>query len=154
MLRNRQSRGFGLAVRFICVCKLDGLRFTVHIKRFLLGGVVVSEAVRRDLTVAALRLRLVSGVAERPEVLSGLAAVLRGLLRHVDFVCRGRFHEIRFTGPVLWLVSALVVAQQSGAQTQAGGGKILHVAVVRQRGQEEEEEQEEEEQEGGAVVVL
>lgn len=88
----KQDRGFGLAVRFVCICKLDGLRFTVHIEGFLLGGAVVSEAVRGDLTVAALRLGLVAGVTERPEVLGGLAAVLRGLLCHVDFVCRRRFH--------------------------------------------------------------
>lgn len=47
-----------------------------------------------------------------------------------------------------------MAAQQSSSQTQAGGWKILHVAVVRQCGQEEEEKQEEEEEEGGAVVVL
>lgn len=51
-------------------------------------------------------------------------------------------------------MGALVSAQQSGSQTEAGGWKILHVAVVRQRGQEEQEKQEEEEEEGGAVVVL
>lgn len=152
--RKEQIRGVWLAVRLVCICKLNGLRFTVHIEGFLLGRAVVSESVRGDPAVATLRLSLVPGVAERPEVLSGLAAILRRLLRHVNFVSCGCFHQTCLTGQVLGLMGALVTAQQSGSHPQAWSWKILHVAVVRQRGQEEEKKQEEEEEEGGAVVVL
>lgn len=51
-------------------------------------------------------------------------------------------------------MGALVTAQQGRSEPQAGGWKILHVAVVCQCGQKEDEKQEEEEEKGGAVVVL
>lgn len=51
-------------------------------------------------------------------------------------------------------MGALVSAEQSGAQLQAGRGEVLHVAVVHHCSQEQEEEQEEEEEESHAVPVL
>lgn len=138
MLKNRS---FWLAARFICISKLDGLRVAVHVEGFLLRRAVVSKAVRRDLTVAALRLGLIPGVTERPQVLGGLASVLRGLLGHVYFIGCRCFHQTCLTGPVLRLIGALVTANQSSSQPQAGRREILHVAVVRQRGQKEEEKQ-------------
>lgn len=138
MLKNRS---FWLAARFICISKLDGLRVAVHVEGFLLRRAVVSKAVRRDLTVAALRLGLIPGVTERPQVLGGLASVLRRLLGHVYFIGCRCFHQTCLTGPVLRLIGALVTANQSSSQPQAGRREILHVAVVRQRGQKEEEKQ-------------
>lgn len=81
---------FRLAVRFICICKLDGLSFTVHVKGFLLRGVFITQVVTVDLTIAVLGLGLglVAGVSQGLELLSGVTAVLCGLHRHVNFVCR------------------------------------------------------------------
>lgn len=109
---------------------------------------------REDLTVGILRFSLIPGVTERSETLDGLAVVLSWLLRHVNSVCRRCFHQTCFTGPILRLMGALVVAQQSSPEPQAGSRKILHVAVVGHCSQEEEEKQEEEKQESCAVVVL
>lgn len=48
----------------------------------------------------------------------------------------------------------LMAAQESSVQTQTGGWKVLHVAVIRQCGQEEKEEEEKEEEEGYAAVAV
>lgn len=50
---------------------------------------------------------------------------------------------------------ALVAAQESRSQLQAGGWQVLHVAVIRHCGQKQQEKQEKEEEKGdGAVAVL
>lgn len=153
-LNERRPPQMLVALRFICIRKLDGLGVAVHIERFLLRGAVASKVVGREAAIAALGFGLVARVTQRLEVFGSLTAVLGTLIRHVNFVSGRRFYQTRLTGPVLGLMGALVAPQQSGSQPQAWSWEILHVAVVHHCNQEEEEEQEKEEEEGHAVVAL